>query len=130
MSDSAFKLRSVADTARATFYAYAEHDRSAIEELIAQEFRFTSPLDNGIDRKTYFERCWPNNQNLAAFDFVRVVENGPEAIVTYEARTADDRSFRNTEVLTVRDGQVTKVEVYFGWSIPHEAPAGGFVNRT
>lgn len=130
MSDAAFKLRSVADTARATYRAYADHDRAAIEQLIAQDFRFTSPLDNGLDRKTYFERCWPNNENLAAFDFIRVVENGAEAIVTYEARTTDDRKFRNTEVLRVRDGKVTNVEVYFGWSIPHEARPGGFVVRT
>ena len=27
--------------------------------------------------------------------------------------------------MTVRDGKIVEVEVYFGWSIPHEAPAGG-----
>jgi len=24
-------------------------------------------------------------------------------------------------------GLITEIEVYFGWSIPHEAPKGGFV---
>jgi len=29
--------------------------------------------------------------------------------------------------VSVRDGQIVEVEVYFGWSIPHEAKPGGFV---
>lgn len=41
--------------------------------------------------------------------------------VTYEGRTTDGQRFRNTEILTVRGGRITEVEVYFGWSIPHEA---------
>jgi hypothetical protein len=28
--------------------------------------------------------------------------------------------------MTVRDGKIVEVEVYFGWSIPHEAPEGGW----
>jgi ketosteroid isomerase-like protein len=129
MPESGVAERSAADTARGAYLAYAHHDRSAIERLIARDFRFTSPLDNGIDRDTYFERCWPNHKALSGFDFIRVIESGDEAIVTYEARTLDGRKFRNTEVLTIRDGEITEVEVYFGWSIPHEAPAGGFVNK-
>jgi ketosteroid isomerase-like protein len=35
-------------------------------------------------------------------------------------------TFRNTEILTVRNGKIVDVEVYFGWPIPHEAPLGGF----
>ena len=40
------------------------------------------------------------------------------------------RSFRNTEVLTVRDGKIVEAEVYFGWNVPHTAPSGGFVEDT
>jgi hypothetical protein len=29
--------------------------------------------------------------------------------------------------VSVRDGRIVDVEVYFGWSIPHEAKPGGFV---
>ena len=130
MPDSDVAERTVGETAVAAYRAYADHDRAAIERLIADDFSFTSPLDNAIDRRTYFERCWPNNRQFASVDFVRVVENGPEAIVTYEVHTVDKRTFRNTEVVTVADGQIGKVEVYFGWSIPHEAPAGGFVNKS
>lgn len=120
---------SPAQIATAAFEAYARDDRAAIEALIADDLSFTSPLDNGIDRATYFARCWPNHQRLARFDFVRVVEAGPEVLVTYACETADGRRFRNTEVLTVRDGRICSVEVYFGWSLPHPAAPGKFVTE-
>jgi hypothetical protein len=47
--------------------------------------------------------------------------------VTYEGRSSNGRCFRNTEVITVRDGRIVEVEVHFGWSLPHEAPPGRFV---
>lgn len=42
--------------ARASYEAYVAEDRAAIEALIAPDFHFTSPLDNRLDRATYFER--------------------------------------------------------------------------
>jgi hypothetical protein len=117
-----------ADIARAAFLAYVDKDRAAIEALIAAEFRFTSPLDNGLDRTTYFARCWPNSETLSGFDFVHVVPHGERVFVTYEGQSSRGNRFRNTEVLTIRDGQIHAVEVYFGWSIPHDAPEGGFLN--
>jgi len=115
--------------ARASYEAYVKKDRAAIEALISEDFHFTSPLDNNIDRATYFERCWPNSEKVASFDFVRLVPHGGEVFVTYEARNKDGGRFRNTEVLTVRGSQIVNVEVYFGWSLPHDAPIGGFVTR-
>jgi ketosteroid isomerase-like protein len=116
-----------AAVARRSYRAYVDKDRAAIERLIAEDFHFTSPLDNRIDRKTYFERCWPNSQSIAGFEFVSVVADGERVFVTYIGRAEGRRSFRNTEVLTVRDGKIVDAEVYFGWSLPHPAPAGGFL---
>jgi hypothetical protein len=45
--------------ARASYDAYVRKDRTAIETLIGDDFHFTSPLDNRIDRSTYFKRCGP-----------------------------------------------------------------------
>jgi ketosteroid isomerase-like protein len=114
---------------RAVFQAYSTKDRSALEPLIAADFHFTSPLDNRIDRAVYFERCWPNSERLEGFDFIHLVPDGDRVYVTYEARAVGARRFRNTELLTVRGGQVVEVEVYFGWSVPHEAKPGGFVGK-
>jgi ketosteroid isomerase-like protein len=112
--------------ARASYEAYAANDRRKFEELLADDFHFTSPRDNRIDRATYFARCWPASARIQAFDFVHLVAAGERVFVTYEARAAKGRRFRNTEILTLRGRQIVEVEVYFGWSLPHEAPIGGF----
>ena len=49
--------------------------------------------------------------------------------VTYEGEDNTGRRFRNTEILTVRDDKIVEAEVYFGWSIPHGAPRGGFISN-
>jgi len=115
--------------AHACYEAYVTKDRTAIEPLIADDFHFTSPLDNHINRATYFERCWPNSKQIERFDFIHVVPEGERVFVTYEAAATGGQRFRNTEILTFRSGQIIDVEVYFGWSIPHEAKAGGFVDK-
>jgi ketosteroid isomerase-like protein len=116
------------EVARASYEAYVTKDRSALERVITKDFHFTSPLDNRIDRVTYFERCWPNSERTAGFEFIHLVPDGDRVFVTYEGRWADGGRFRNTEILTFRGGQIVDVEVYFGWSIPHKAKPGDFVN--
>lgn len=116
----------IVNIARAAYNAYVTKDREAIQALIADYFHFTSPLDNRIDRETYFTRCWPNSKSTEGFDFIHFVRDGERVFVTYEGRS-NARRFRNTELLTIKNGRITDVEVYFGWSIPHEAPAGDFV---
>ena len=115
--------------ARAAYQAYVTKDRSSLEALIADDFHFTSPLDNRIDRDTYFERCWPNSERSEGFDFIHLVTAGDRVFATYEAHVAGGGRFRNTEVLTLRGGRIVDVEVYFGWSIPHPARPGGFVDK-
>jgi len=113
--------------ARAAYEAYVAKDLAAIEELIAEDFQFTSPLDNRIDRTTYFTRCWPNSEAIKSFDFISLVADGDQVFVTYEGHRTNGEGFRNTEIVTVRGDRIVEVEVYFGWSIPHEARRGGFI---
>ena len=112
---------------RAAYEAYVTKDRAAIERLIADDFHFTSPLDNRIDRETYFARCWPNSDWIKGFDYINLVPDGKRVFVTYEGHSTKGNRFRNTEILSVDNGQIVEVEVYFGWSIPHKAKPGGFV---
>ena len=117
-------MTETAAVARAIYDAYERSDRSLADRLIAPDFRFTSPLDNGIDRKRYFELCWPANERIRDFDINDLVVDNGRAFVTYEVRWTDGTGTRNAEVLTVRDGQIARVEVYFGWTTPHDVPEG------
>ena len=111
----------ISAVALSCYNAYVTKNRAAIEALIAEDFRFTSPLDNGLDRENYFAICWPNSATTEGFEFVHMVEHGDMVFVTYEGQTKQAR-FRNTEILTVRNGQIVAVEVYFGWNVPHDVP--------
>jgi len=118
-----------AAVARACYQAYVDKDRAALEKLISADFHFTSPLDNRLDRAAYFARCWPNSREITGFTLVRVAAVGDEVFVTYIGETRGGKRFRNTEVLTIRDGQITEAEVYFGWDVPHSAPDGKFIEQ-
>ncbi|HEX6712649.1 MAG TPA: nuclear transport factor 2 family protein [Thermoleophilaceae bacterium] len=106
------------ELARRAYGAYESGERDQIESLLSDDFEFSSPPDPKLDRVQYFERCWPNAQLIAGYDFVRLVEAGDEVIVTYEAAKTDGKRFRNTEVLTFRGDQIIRAEVYFGWDLP------------
>jgi hypothetical protein len=113
---------------RACLQAYVDKDRPAVEALLADDYRFTSPLDNAIDRKTYFEICWPNSQRITRFDFIAGAEAGERAFIVYEGHTGPGQCFRNSEVHTVRAGKLVATEVYFGWDVPHVVARGRHSN--
>jgi hypothetical protein len=96
--------------ARATKPTCTSH-RAAIEGLIAEDFHFTSPLDNRIDRAIYFARCSPNSRTLAEFNLIHAVPDSDCVFVTYEKRSSNGKCFPHCEVLMVRDGKVIDVEV-------------------
>jgi ketosteroid isomerase-like protein len=102
---------------RDCYGAYESGDRRVVEESLTADYTFYSPADVGIDRATYFERCWPNSELIDAFEFKRLVEIGDEVLVTYEATRTDGTRFRNTEVLTLEGDRIRQTEVYFGWDL-------------
>jgi ketosteroid isomerase-like protein len=104
-------------TVRDSYRAYETGDRRILEGALTDDFTFYSPADAGIDRATYFERCWPNAELLERFEYVRLVESGDEVIVTYEATRIDGSRFRNTEVLGFDGEKICRAEVYFGWNL-------------
>ena len=105
------------NTARELYLAFAAGDRDVVEGILADEFTFSSPLDVGLDRAGYFERCWPGAGQAQQFQFVRLVETGDEVIVTYEMTHQDGTRGRNTEILSFDGDRITGAEVYFGWNL-------------
>jgi hypothetical protein len=99
------------------FYrAFAAGDRAFAERILDEEFSFSSPVDVGLDRAGFFERCWPGaGRAVQEFEFVRMLESGDEVIVTYVMRRSDGVRGRNTEILAFRGEKLIGSEVYFGW---------------
>jgi ketosteroid isomerase-like protein len=104
-----------ADTVRALIASYLAQDRGAAERLVADEFVFTSPQDDHIDRAAFFERCFPTAGRFKEHQLLAVVPTeGDDVFVLYEYELDGGQRHRNAEVITVRDGQVTETQVFFG----------------
>jgi ketosteroid isomerase-like protein len=104
-------------TVRESFGAYESGDREVLERILTDDFTFYAPPDPGIDRATYFERCWPNADQIEKFDVVRLFEHEDEVVVTYESTKTNGDRFRNTEIHSFEGGKIRRVEVYFGWDL-------------
>jgi ketosteroid isomerase-like protein len=102
------------DVVRRVYAAYEAGDRQVVEEMLADDFTFSSPPDPHLDRAGYFERCWPNNASINRFTFRTILEDDGEVFVTYELEKADGSRGRNTEYFLVADGKVKRCDVYFG----------------
>jgi ketosteroid isomerase-like protein len=94
--------------------AFMAQDRATAERLLADDFIFTSPYDDGIDRATWFERCWPSSSLFAEQEIERIHAGDDGAFVTYRVVRTDGVEFRNTEFFTFTGAQIASVNVYFG----------------
>src|ERR1700710_1024911 len=99
---------------RAIFAAYLSNDRKAVEDALTEDFRFTSPFDDEIDKPTYFERCWRDSGWIERHELEKIFVEGDEAFVTYQCVAKGGRNFRNTEFFTFRGDKVKRIDVYFG----------------
>src|SRR4051794_3940870 len=103
-----------ADIVRRAFDAFQNREREVFEGLLADDFRFSSPHDPDLDQEGYFERRWPNMGHMRSKTLDGVVEAGDEVFVRYEVEKTSGERFRNTELFTVREGRIARVEVYYG----------------
>jgi ketosteroid isomerase-like protein len=100
---------------RRYFEAYEAKDEAALRSLLSDDFAFSSPRDNRIDKETYIRRCWPFSDQVEAFHIEKLVGNGNEAFVQYECEPKSGARFRNMEHFSVDDNnKVKEVVVYFG----------------
>ena len=108
------QTNTVSDLVRELFSAYRSGDRKVVENLLSDDFTFTSPVDDHIDKATYFERCWPNHRSIKDHDIEKLFDRDNEVFVRYLLHKEDGKRFRNTEFFTVEGDKIKSVEVYFG----------------
>lgn len=103
------------DLVRRLYDTFFNGDRATMESLLTDDFTFTSPNDDHINKAEYFIRCWPHRDQLRGFVIETLIVEGDAAFVRYSAeRTADGVKFRNVEYLVCAGEKVRAVEVYFG----------------
>lgn len=109
------------DLIHALFAAYHANHRDRVEEALSDDFRFTSPFDDGIDKVTYFAKCWKNTDWIERHELERIFVEGDHAFVTYNCVAKDGKSFRNTEFFVFAGDKVRSIDVYFGPAYHHGA---------
>jgi hypothetical protein len=103
------------ETVRKYYKEWETKDWHLVDILLADEFTFTSPLDDHISKSAFKARCW--NTQIAfieRFDLKHVIGTGNEAFVMYVCHTTNGKTFRNVEYLRLGGGQVEAIECYFG----------------
>lgn len=108
-------MNSNSDIVRAMFDAYLAGDGSTAKRLLADDLVFTSPQDDHIDKSAYLERCFPTATRLNSQEILKAVDvDGDHVFLLYEYELKDGNRYRNTEYITVRDGQLIEIQVFFG----------------
>ncbi len=108
-----------ADVVRACFASYLAQDRAAMDRLLAEDFVFTSPLDDHIGKAAFFDRCFPTAHRLRSQEILDAVPAGEDQVfVRYAYELTTGERHRNVEVMTVRHGRITETQVYFGGRFP------------
>lgn len=106
---------SSSDVVREFFGCYLAQDRERAWDMVADDFVFSSPQDDFIDKAIYFDRCFPTVDRLRGQALIDVVEGRRgDVFVRYEYELIAGTRHRNAEVIRVRDGQIAEVQVYFG----------------
>ncbi len=113
---------SPSDIVRAGLESYQAQDRARSESLLANDFVFTSPQDDHIDRTAFFERCYPTADRMVSQEILTVApaggsSTGEDVFVLYEYELKAGGRYRNVEVQTVRNGQIIAAQVFFGGQV-------------
>lgn len=99
---------------RAYYAAFEKKDWNSMEQVLADGFTFSSPLDDHISVAAFKERCWPNCNNIKRFEVDKFIINGDEAFVVTNGYTMGGKLFRNGEYFKVKDGKIIAYECFFG----------------
>ncbi len=103
------------DIVRTMFEAYLAKDRRTAVGLLADDFVFTSPQDDHIDKTAFMHRCFPTAARLVSQDILElaaVSDDGVFIMYEYELKTGERH--RNAEFITVRGGKLVETQVFFG----------------
>jgi SnoaL-like domain len=115
------------DVIRKYYAAWETKDWPRLDRMLADDFTFSSPLDDHITKSDYKTGCWDTQiAFIDRFDLKQVIGTDNEAFVMYVCHTANGKTLQNVEYFHLRDAKVKAVECYFGGkaSFPSAVSAG------
>ncbi len=96
------------------YYAgWEKSDWEVIASKLANDFTFTSPYDDHLNKEAYKERCWRGADSTHAYEFLTIMEKGDEAFARWNCMI-NGKLVNNTEYFLFQDGKIKAIEVFFG----------------
>jgi ketosteroid isomerase-like protein len=101
-------------------------DWQPFDILLADDFTFTSPLDDHISKQAFKAKCWETQiAFVERFDLQHVIGTGNDVFVMYVGHTKNGKTFRNVEYLRLKGEQLQAIECYFGAQDSFPSAASG-----
>jgi hypothetical protein len=102
-------------TIRNYYAAWETKEWHPVDILLADNFTFSSPMDDHISKSAFKKGCWDTQiAFIERNDLKRVIATGNDAFVMYVCHTTNGKAFRNVEYVRLKDDQVEAIECYFG----------------
>jgi hypothetical protein len=103
------------EVVRKYYAAWETKQWHPIDILLADDFTFSSPLDDHISKSDFKSGCWDTQiAYIDRFDLKQVIGRDNEVFVMYVCHTTNGKTFQNVEYFQLRKDKVTAVECYFG----------------
>ena len=103
------------ETIRKYSKTWETKDWRATDSMLADDFTFSSPVDDHISKSAFKKGCWDTQVALIArHDLTHLIGTGNEAFVMYVCHTTTGKAFRNVEYLRLKDEKIEAIECYFG----------------
>jgi hypothetical protein len=102
-------------TIRKYYRAWEQKDWRPMDILLADDFTFSSPLDDHISKRDFKSGCWDTQiAHIERFDLKQLIGTDNAAFVLYVCHTTSGKTFQNVEFVRLQRDQVKAVECYFG----------------
>jgi len=95
------------------FKAWETRDWDFVASGLAEDFTFTSPYDDHINKKEFKEKCWDTIKEIGEFEIVTIVEGDSEAFVRCR-NTLNGEKVQNAEQFIFESDKLKEVVVFFG----------------
>jgi ketosteroid isomerase-like protein len=106
-------------------YRLAEGDWSLMSQILADDFTFTSPLDDHLKIDVFKKSCWgPNAAKIKSIDVQEITMNGDAIFVIGNGYNTDGKLFRNCDYFRLKEGKIVAYECFFGPGINYPTNTG------
>ena len=110
---------------KAWYTAWQSGNWNLMAQILADDFTFTSPLDDHLKMDVFKKRCWqPNAGRIKSVDLKEVTMNGDAIFIIGNGYNTDGKLLRNCDYFKLKEGKIVSYECFFGPGINYPTNTG------